>query len=237
VLIDNRAANERDGIFRFVVTVPIDFLDHEEPLLAIDVHGEGCAGARPKSRMTILDRELDVVGVVITPPDDDQILDSACDEELAIAQETQVAGPEKGPLVGATLGKPRVEHLLRELGLPPVSESDIGAAHPDLPYAAVFEEPAGTFGVDDDQFLTFDGFAASNDNSARGDIRARGLSDVRGEGAGIHDLDNRPGARCTARGQKRRFGHSVTAIERLAPEAGLAERFGELFEIISVDGL
>src|SRR5205085_1286274 len=53
---------------------------------------------RPQSRMTALHRQLDVLGSVVRAPDDDDVLETARDEQLAIAQETQVAGPQEWPL-------------------------------------------------------------------------------------------------------------------------------------------
>ena len=42
----------------------------------------------------LLDRRLDVFGVVVASTDDQQIFDAADDEQLALVDEAQVAGPQ-----------------------------------------------------------------------------------------------------------------------------------------------
>lgn len=44
----------------------------------------------------LLDRRLDVLGIVIAPTDDQQVLDATDDEQLALGDETQIAGSQPG---------------------------------------------------------------------------------------------------------------------------------------------
>ncbi len=47
---------------------------------------------RDPSLGDLLDRRLDVLGVMVAPADDQQILDAADDEKLTLIDETEVAG-------------------------------------------------------------------------------------------------------------------------------------------------
>ena len=45
----------------------------------------------------LLDRRLDVVGRVVAPVDDQEILDTADDEQLAVGEEAQISGSQPWP--------------------------------------------------------------------------------------------------------------------------------------------
>ena len=54
--------------------------------------------APAQHRAASLRGPLDVLGVMVTAPDDDQILDPAGDEQLAAQDETEIAGTQERPL-------------------------------------------------------------------------------------------------------------------------------------------
>ena len=83
----------------------------------------------------LLDRRLDVIGVVVTPIHDQQIFDSADEEQLAVGDDAQIAGPKPGALrrAGRWIDEPSTERPLRQLRVSPVAGGDVVAVHPDLP--------------------------------------------------------------------------------------------------------
>ena len=85
-------------------------LDDRDQLLAPIVQdgdrGDAAAG-------DLLDRRLDVVGIVVAPIDDQQILDPADDEEFTVGDDAQVSGPKPRapaacPRDGSTSRPPKV---------------------------------------------------------------------------------------------------------------------------------
>src|ERR1700722_19074965 len=84
----------------------------------------------------LLDRRLDVVGIVVTPIHDQQILDAANDEQLALGYDGQITSPKPVPprRAGRWIDEPPTEGLFRQLRVPPVALRHVVAVHPDLPY-------------------------------------------------------------------------------------------------------
>ncbi len=72
--------------------------------------------------MTLLRCPLDVLGIDVPPAEDDQVFESAGDEELAIFQKPKVAGPQKRP--HATLTQVGTQSFQRVRGSPPVALRD-----------------------------------------------------------------------------------------------------------------
>ena len=56
------------------------------------------SGTRPESRMALLDRPFDVMRVVIAAPDDDEVFQPAGNEQFPVFEESEISGPEEGPL-------------------------------------------------------------------------------------------------------------------------------------------
>ena len=83
----------------------------------------------------LLDRRLDVVGRVVAPVHDQQILDAADDEQLALGKEAQISCSQPGPFGRASR---RDRQALRQkyahglFGLSPIAIGDVVAVHPDL---------------------------------------------------------------------------------------------------------
>src|SRR5215813_12890784 len=73
-------------------------VDHrcDDVLVLVILLDEKCGG-RPGAdrRVAALDGELEIVGMVVLAPNDDEILRAADDEELTVPQEAKVTGPEK----------------------------------------------------------------------------------------------------------------------------------------------
>ena len=95
---------------------------------------------------------LDVLRVVVTAVDDDQILDAADDVELTVEVDAQIAGPEpigahRRAVGVAAHAEPRLqlvaEHQLGFLAACPIGAADVVAVQPDLTDLAI-----GQFGRD-----------------------------------------------------------------------------------------
>src|SRR5262249_49318788 len=136
-------ADGRDDLvdLAFPLAEPLDLVDDDEPLLAPRLDGERRAPLRPERGAAPLDRPLDVVRVDVPAPDDDQVLQAAGDEQLAVAQEPEVARAEER--LSAAAGQGRAEGLLRPPGIPPVAPGDAPPAHPDLADAVAGARRAG----------------------------------------------------------------------------------------------
>ena len=71
---------------------------------------------------------------MVAPIDDQEILDAADDEQLAVGDEAEIAGsqPRTFGCACRRSDKRRAERLLGLFGFPPVAGSDVVAVHPDL---------------------------------------------------------------------------------------------------------
>src|SRR5262245_31900343 len=110
----------------------IHFRDDGDRFLtgALDVDGKRGHAARPHSRIDVFGRELEIVGVVLESPDDQHILDASGYEQLAVALESEIAGPEERTL--AMLFEIRLKSRGGFLGTVPVAPGNAVARNPDL---------------------------------------------------------------------------------------------------------
>src|SRR2546422_5721575 len=82
----------------------------------------------------LVDRRLDVVGRVVTPVDDQQILDSSDDEQLVARDEAEISGSEPGFFGSAVRGRQKL-CAKSTFGLfrpAPVAEGHVVTLRPDL---------------------------------------------------------------------------------------------------------
>src|SRR5208282_5722357 len=108
----------------------LDFGGDYQAFVVGDVDRKSDAAARPYRLMALFDRQFDVAGGKVAPVDDDQILQTAGDEELAVAQESEVSGAKKRPFAGVR--EVRVEGARGFLGPVPVALSHGRAGDPNL---------------------------------------------------------------------------------------------------------
>ena len=101
----------------------------------------------------LMDCRLDVVWRVVTPVHDQEILDAADDEQLAVGDEAEVSGPQPRPfgcVVGCRRDKFPPEGTFRFVRSVPITDGDVVALRPDLT-----DRPVGTLGaslrIDDPQ--------------------------------------------------------------------------------------
>jgi hypothetical protein len=83
------------------------------------------------AREAFFDSGFDIVGKDVPAAEDQHVAQAAADIELAVAQETEVAGPQIGPLRRLARDV-RLEYLLRLVGQPPIAGGPAGAVNPDL---------------------------------------------------------------------------------------------------------
>jgi len=83
--------------------------------------------------MAAFDGELDVLRVVVTAAENDEVLQPAGDEQLALGGESEIAGPQEG---AAAIAQSRGEHPLGLLRLAPVALGDARPLHPDFSHLA-----------------------------------------------------------------------------------------------------
>ena len=112
VLLGDGAADRPDDLGDVgPFDLPLDLVDDDEPLVAVDLDGERRAPFGPERGVAPLDGPLDVLRVDVAAADDDQVLEAAGDEQLAVVDEAEVAGAEERALAG--VGQGRVERSLR----------------------------------------------------------------------------------------------------------------------------
>ena len=183
--------------------------------------------------MTPLRCPLNVLGIDVPPAEDDQVFDSAGDEEHAILQKAKVARPQKRPHPTAT--QAGAQSFLRLLGSPPVALRDAWPRDPDLTDSILGARDPGRR-IDDDHAMT------GGDLTARGKVLALAglarLGDLAArESLGVDRDDNGRGARGAARDKQCRLGQSVTGQKRLPPEAGRSKCPCETVERLRADRL
>src|SRR5437764_5650148 len=83
--------------------------------------------------MALLHGELNVLRIEVPAADDDQLFAAACNEELALVEEAQVASSNKGPFSASEVCS---EGLLRFLRLVPVPLGDVRTRHPYFSHLA-----------------------------------------------------------------------------------------------------
>ena len=80
--------------------------------------------------MAALNRQLDVLRIVIVSANDDQILETARNDKLSLAHQTQVAGSQKWPVVG--IHQSSMKGLRGFLRPTPISFGHAWPGDPDL---------------------------------------------------------------------------------------------------------
>ncbi len=207
-----------------------DLLDDHELFLLIVLDRERDATTGTERRVQRLDRALQILRVVVSTADDDQILVTAGDEQLAVAKEAEISRAEVTPVWLAF--DLRVERLPGLLAAPPVPLGDARSGDPDLADASGRTRTSGA-GIDDPHALSSDGRTGADERRA---VRLH-FDGSTFEGGGREARPNRFGPSRAAGDDQRSLGEAVAGIERLAPEAGHRERVGEAIQRLGTDRL
>src|SRR5688572_26206385 len=84
--LGNGLAYRTDHGVKIQVLTRIDLLHHDQPLFSFKVHGESSYAAWPQCLMAFLHRCFDILRVMVTAANDDQVFEPTRDEQLAVTQ-------------------------------------------------------------------------------------------------------------------------------------------------------
>ena len=167
--------------------VALGLLRDDEPLLALDLHGEGRAGVGADVGVAAAGGPLDVLGIDVAAPDDDEVLEPPRDEQLALAGKAQVARPQEG--TAKAPGERPAECLDRGFRLAPIPLGDARPGDPDFADAigGAFEAGLGI----DDRHVVFGGDAPAGDQHAG--LGRRGGDPAEAHRGGVDGEEGREG--------------------------------------------
>ncbi len=204
----------------------VQLMHDDELFRRVLLDRERRAGAEGERRIGLLHRMFDVLRIVITAADDDQVFDAAGDEEFAVEEESEVARPQKRTVAVGQVRAERVARLLRHF---PIARRHARALHPN------FADDVGRrellrLRIDDHDPLAAGDRAVSHQRPCVGrivgDRHDAVLLKRRRLKAYMHGRAIGP----AAGDHQRRFGQAVARIKRLATETAGTERLGEAFE-------
>ena len=206
----------------------IDLQDHDQPLLPIDLDGERRGRVGAQGGMALRGAPFDVLGIKVTAPDDDHVLEPARDEKLSVAKETQIArAEERASLIAID---PGAEGLGRGLGSVPVASGHARVSDPD--FADAIGEALRGSRRNDDRNLPL-GVGGSASDELR---ESRPLLDSTAFQGRRHRPWRRvgPPAVPPARDQEGPLGQAVAGEEGFAAESARGERLRESIERLRV---
>ena len=178
MLIEHRPANRIQHRREIDLSVARDLLHQNEALAAVVVHDKSGPVAGFQQRVTPAGRGLDILRIAVQAADDDQVVPSAGDVELALAHEAQVAGPQERAF--ARVAQAGVEGTAGLVGLVPVSLADRRSGNPDFAHAAGGGLRVG-LRVDDHHAQIADGRSAGHQATSLRRIVGHGLDAVLGQ--------------------------------------------------------
>ncbi len=209
---------------------------HHQPLVAADLHPESRRPPCSQRRVAAFRRDLDVLGVEVAAPQNDQVLSPPGEHQPAAVQKAQIAGAQirpgapgaRRPAVLPRSRKRQGAERRRGLRRPaPVARRHARPSHPDLPHLARPARPPG-LGVDDPHHLAGRRRPAPHQLAHRARHRRHREAPAQRLGVAGHHL--RPALPPPARHQQRGLGQAVARHERRAPEAAARERRRETLE-------
>ena len=96
VLLGDGPADRADDLGELLsFPLAFDFRDDHQAFFALELDGKRGGRFLPERRVASLDGPLEILGVDVSSPDDDHVLDSPGDEQLPIEQKPEVAGAEE----------------------------------------------------------------------------------------------------------------------------------------------
>src|SRR5262247_4038904 len=92
------------------------FMDDDQAFMTIHIQRKSGAGAQPQGRMALFYGPFNILRVMISASNDDQVFEAAGDEKFAVFEKDQIAGAQKRPVVGiAQLGLESICGLRRTI--------------------------------------------------------------------------------------------------------------------------
>ena len=184
--------------------------------------------------MTRLHRAFEVLRVVISASNDQEIFHATGDKDFPILDKPEIAGSEEWPLAGIL--ESRAKRVRGFVGFIPIALCGARAGKPD--FSDLLHRATGTrFGMGDHHPGIADRHATSDHPSNVPPIRA-GLNDrALFQRCGIQRRDGGRHPFALQRNKERVFRHSVCGGKGVAPESGWRECLGKPFDGIRRDGL
>jgi len=157
------------------------------------------------------DRALEILGVVVPPPDDQEIVEATDHEQLAPVEEAEVARAQERAFA-VVRGRP--EALACGPRTPQVPGGHVRCPDPDLADPALGERRAG-LGVDDAELPLDARRAAAHERARPGGAPGHRVPLERG---GVDRYRARRRVRRASRHEERRLGEAVAGVRRLGAE-------------------
>ncbi len=236
VLGDHPPSHGVDHVAPLPAALPLRFANDDQPLLSAQFDGESGGPAIDQPFAGFLDGPLNVLRITIHAANDDQVFQTTSDEQFAVEQEAQVAGPQVAWTFRIHAG---AERFLGGCGVLPIPLGDTAAANPDLTHFALGRFPQ-RLGVDNSHLGLGQHLPATHQLANGWGVGDRGIggrSVPRLGHAVIQLLGVEPandGPReCVASGHDERgFRHAVARVHGFRPKSRRPKAFDELLDHI-----
>ena len=226
VVFGDGSADGGENLIRLDGTtiLTLNFHGNDQALLPDCLDREGGCRAGAQGRVRLLNGGLDVLGIEVAAPDDDQILDATRHEDLASVNVAQVSRAKKGAVVSAFDACAEGQRgLFRAI---PVASGDAGS--PDPKFADAAGGAAGAeIGIDNKDVGLWCYLPAAYEGDDIGGIGGRGNDLVLLEILGAGMQQSRAAAGGSAGDHQRRLGHAVAWQPGSGTEAVGGECLGE----------
>ena len=109
----------------------LDLVHHAQLFLPVSFHGKRCAAGRSQRQVTLLNSPLDILRVVVPTADDDDVLYSAREKQIAGVRESEIASSQVLRTVVRDKTRAKRSRILRFSA--PIALGYAGTAYPDFP--------------------------------------------------------------------------------------------------------
>lgn len=123
----NRGSQIIDGQGRCLA---LDLLHHHHHFLPRILDGESPCAPAPKQPVALLYGSLNILRVVISASNDEQVLQTPGDKDFTVSDEPEVTGPQERPF--SRIAKCRAKRARSFLRIVPISLGGAGSGQPDF---------------------------------------------------------------------------------------------------------
>jgi hypothetical protein len=192
---------------------------------------EGRCVAGPQSGVTALGRQLQILRVIIAAAEDDEILESARDEQLTVVEKAEITCSQE---LFIPFADPSPEGCLTVFRSVPVAHRNRFAAHPDLSDAPL-STVALRLDVDDPHFLAGRWGPRRHETQPISNSRLLDALLLEPRARNIERVG--PVTPRAPGDEESRFGQTITGEECLAPKAHVGERAREAIDGVRANRL
>ena len=209
--------------------VSFDFLYHDDDFLTGFLQRKCGSSSRTAKDMGLFDCTLDVLGIVVSASDDQQVFQSPRDKNFAVLHKSEVAGPQERPLTG--IAENGAEGTRRFFRIAPIALRGAGPGQPNFT-DLLRRTTRQRFRMGDDHLRIADRNPTANHLSNRRRVRL-GLADhALFQRRRVKRLHRRRDTLPLQGNQQRVFRHPVSRGKRLAAKSRRSKRIDE-----SIDGI